>query len=81
VAGIVTGDNADGDELDDSTVLWIGHAWNGTSFTGEDLLFTRLATGNFVGFTDVTGTAEGELAFTRRKQMDLGAVLLLLPTD
>jgi len=51
VAGIVTGENADGDELDDSTVLVDQARLElNTSFTGEDLLFTRLATGNFAGF-------------------------------
>ena len=57
VAGIVTGENADGDELEDSTVL-IDRARLEleTSFTGRDLLFTRLATGNFAGFTTLTGT-------------------------
>jgi hypothetical protein len=48
-----------------------------TSFTGRDLLFTRLATGNFAGFTTVTGTAEGELAFTQDEGNDLGLEVLL----
>ena len=78
VAGIVTGENADGDELDDSTVLVDRARLElSTSFTGEDLLFTRLATGNFAGFTDVTGTAEGELAFTQDESNDLGVEVLL----
>ena len=78
VAGILTGENADGDEIDDSTVLVdrARLAFN-TSFTGEDLLFTRLATGNFAGFSALTGTAEGELAFTQDEGNDLGMEVLL----
>ena len=78
VAGIVAGQNADGDDLDDSTVL-VDRArleFN-TSFTGEDLLFTRLATGNFAGFSTVTGTSEGELAFTQDENNDIGLEVLL----
>ena len=78
VAGIVAGQNADGDDLDDSTVL-VDRArleFN-TSFTGEDLLFTRLATGNFAGFSTVTGTSEGELAFTQDESNDIGLEVLL----
>lgn len=78
VAGIVTGENADGDELEDSTVL-IDRARLEleTSFTGRDLLFTRLATGNFAGFTTLTGTGEGELAFTQDEGNDIGLEVLL----
>ena len=78
VAGILTGENADGDDVDDSTVL-VDRArleFN-TSFTGEDLLFTRLATGNFAGFSTVTGTPEGELAFTQDEDNDIGLEVLL----
>ncbi len=78
VAGIVTGENAAGEDLDDSTVL-VDRARLEfeTSFTGRDLLFTRLATGNFAGFSTVTGTAEGELAFTQDEGNDLGLEVLL----
>jgi len=56
--------------IDDSTVLVDRARLElNTSFTGEDLLFTRLATGNFAGFADVTGTAEGELALHKTKAM------------
>ena len=78
VAGIVTGENVAGEDLDDSTVL-VDRARLEleTSFTGRDLLFTRLATGNFAGFATVTGTAEGELAFTQDEGNDLGLEVLL----
>jgi hypothetical protein len=70
VAGIVAGDNIAGEDLDDSTVL-VDRARLvfDTSFTGQDQLFIRLATGNFAGFSTVTGTAEGELAFTQDEVM------------
>jgi hypothetical protein len=78
VAGIVTGENVAGEDLDDSTVLVDRARLElNTSFTGRDLLFTRLATGNFAGFATVTGTAEGELAFTQDEGNDLGLEVLL----
>jgi len=78
VAGIVTGENIAGEDLEDSTVLVDRVRLEfETSFTGRDLLFTRLATGNFAGFTTVTGTAEGELAFTQDEGNDLGLEVLL----
>ncbi len=36
-----------------------------TSFTGEDLLYTRLATGNFEEFGEVAGTDQANLAFAQ----------------
>jgi len=54
----------DGDELDDSTVLVDRARLElNTSFTGEDLLFTRLAT--------LPATAEGELAFTQDERISV----------
>ncbi len=47
-----------------------------TSFTGEDLLFTRLSTGNFPEFADQTGTFQGELAFAEPADSDLGLEVL-----
>ena len=47
-----------------------------TSFTGEDLLFTRLSTGNFPEFSDETGTFQGELAFAEPADSDLGLEVL-----
>ncbi len=82
VAGIVTGENADGDELDDSTVLVDRARLNfGTSFTGRDELEIELETGNFAGFSTVTGTTEGELAFTVDEGNDilLEALLYAFP--
>ena len=47
-----------------------------TSFTGRDLLFTRLSTGNFPSFADETGTFEGDLAFAEPADNDLGLEVL-----
>jgi hypothetical protein len=47
-----------------------------TSFTGEDLLFARLSTGNFPSFSEVTGTFEGDLAFAEPADNDLGLEVL-----
>ncbi|MGB5714806.1 MAG: iron uptake porin [Waterburya sp.] len=47
-----------------------------TSFTGEDLLFTRLSTGNFPVFADTTGTFQGDLAFAEPAEGELGLEVL-----
>ncbi|MGF1587752.1 MAG: iron uptake porin [Pleurocapsa sp.] len=47
-----------------------------TSFTGEDLLFTRLSTGNFPEFSETTGTFQGEIAFAEPADNDLGLEVL-----
>jgi hypothetical protein len=47
-----------------------------TSFTGEDLLFTRLSTGNFPFFAEETGTFTGDLAFAEPADNDLGLEVL-----
>ena len=46
-----------------------------TSFTGKDLLFTRLATGNFPSLTDDTGF-QGDLGFIAPEDNDLQLELL-----
>jgi hypothetical protein len=78
VAGIVTGDNVAGEDLDDSTVLVDRVRLNfESSFTGRDALEIELETGNFAGFSTVTGTAEGELGFTVDEGNDLALGALL----
>ena len=47
-----------------------------TSFTGDDLLFTRLSTGNFPAFSEATGTFEGEIAFAQPEDNDLNLEVL-----
>ena len=47
-----------------------------TSFTGEDLLFVRLATGNIVGFGGVAGTPQADLAFDQDEGNDVSVEVL-----
>ena len=47
-----------------------------TSFTGNDLLFTRLSTGNFPSFADETGTFQGDLAFAQPEGNDIALEVL-----
>lgn len=73
IAGIISGQNADGEDLDNSTIL--GHRTRlefNTSFTGNDQLYTLISTGNFPGFSSVTGITEGELGFTQDQANDIG---------
>ncbi len=65
-AGIIDGEDVNGNDLDDSTVLVDRARLElNTSFTGRDLLYTLLSAGNFRGFEPITGTIEGELSFLR----------------
>ncbi len=47
-----------------------------TSFSGNDLLFTRLSTGNFPNFRQNTGTFSGNLAFAAPEDNDLDLEVL-----
>jgi hypothetical protein len=47
-----------------------------TSFTGEDLLFTRLATGNFPEFSETAETSQANLAFAQPQDSDLALEVL-----
>ncbi|MEM8830662.1 MAG: iron uptake porin [Cyanobacteria bacterium P01_G01_bin.19] len=63
VADAFIGENvATGEDLDTETVLGnrVRLGFN-TSFTGKDLLFTQLTSGNFPFFSGETGTFEGDL--------------------
>ncbi|MEO0845631.1 MAG: iron uptake porin [Cyanobacteria bacterium J06648_1] len=42
-----------------------------TSFRGDDLLFTRLSTGNFTGFAEEIDTFQGDLAFVEDEGLRL----------
>lgn len=77
LAGIITGQDVDGNDINNSTVFVdrVRLELN-TSFTGEDLLFTRISTGNFAGLSTVTGTPEGELAFTQNEDNNFGLEVL-----
>ena len=83
VASVISGSNEElveengDDEIDEVPVFGYRTRLElETSFTGEDLLFTRLSTGNFPEFSDTTGTFQGELAFAEPAESDLGVEVL-----
>ncbi len=47
-----------------------------TSFSGDDLLFTRLSSGNFPAFAEQTGTFAGDLAFAQPEDNNLDLEVL-----
>jgi Carbohydrate-selective porin, OprB family/S-layer homology domain len=62
VAGVFTGDDANGNEIDNVPVF--GHRTRlgfSTSFNGNDLLYFQLNSGNLPNFSRVTNTFEGNL--------------------
>jgi hypothetical protein len=75
LASVLTGDNAEGEEIKRVAVLGdrARLAFN-TSFTGEDLLLTFLSTGNFPFFSDVTGTFEGQIGYSEDVDHQLRAI-------
>jgi hypothetical protein len=78
LASVITGEDTDGDDLEEIPVL--GNRTRlelETSFTGRDLLFTRLSAGNFPEFAEVTGTFEGELGFAQPEGNDVGLEVLI----
>ena len=83
IASVVSGSNEEliestgDDEIDSETVFGYRTRLElETSFTGEDLLFTRLSTGNFPEFSEETGTFQGEIAFAEPSDSDLGLEVL-----
>ncbi|MEM7593948.1 MAG: iron uptake porin [Cyanobacteria bacterium P01_A01_bin.83] len=78
IAGVATGStNDDEDDIDNVPVFFDRVRLElETSFTGEDLLFTRISTGNFAGFGEETGTFEGELGFAEDADNDFGLEVL-----
>lgn len=78
LAGVVAGQDAAGNDLDTSSTV-LGQRTRLefiSSFTGRDELLARLSTGNFVGFSELTGTTEGELAFTQDENNQIGLEVL-----
>ena len=67
VSDVISGDNPEnGEEVEDSTIFTDrARIEFNTSFTGKDLLYTLISAGNFRGYAGITGTAEGDLSFTR----------------
>ncbi len=82
LASVVAGSNDDGIDGNDDDIDRVPVFGNRTrleletSFTGEDLLFTRLSTGNFPSFADETGTFQGDLAFAEPADNDIGLEVL-----
>ncbi|MBF2027468.1 MAG: iron uptake porin [Oscillatoriales cyanobacterium C42_A2020_001] len=64
-SGLATGQNARGEDAFKTAIVGDRIRLNfDTSFTGEDLLRTRLQAGNFRSFTSSLGTFEGEQRFS-----------------
>ena len=83
IASVVSGSNEElieengDDEIDEVPIFGYRTRLElETSFTGEDLLFTRLSTGNFPAFADETGTFQGEIAFAEPADSDIGLEVL-----
>lgn len=78
LAGIATGDNAFGERLDRNAVLGDRVRLNfDTSFTGKDLLRTRLQAGNLDLFAPETLTPEGGLRLSADSGNQVGIDALL----
>ena len=78
LGSVLSGSRNNGTE-DIDRVAVLGHRTRlelETSFTGKDLLFTRLSTGNFPSFAEETGTFEGDLAFAEPADNNLGLEVL-----
>ncbi|MGK7898657.1 MAG: iron uptake porin [Xenococcus sp. (in: cyanobacteria)] len=78
LGGVVSGTKNDGDDdIDQVTVFGDRVRLElESSFTGEDLLFTRLATGNFPSFADETETFQGDLSFAQPEGNDIALEVL-----
>ncbi len=78
LGSLFSGDNVEtSTEANETTVF--GHRTRlelETSFTGEDLLFTRLATGTFPEFSSVTGTTEGDVSFAQPEDSNVALEVL-----
>ncbi len=84
VASVITGSNEElvedtgDDDIDEVPVFGYRTRLElETSFTGEDLLFTRLSTGNFPEFGETTSTFQGELSFGEPSDSDIVLEVLL----
>ncbi len=77
VSGVANGERFGGEDIPKNTTLSNRTRLElNTSFTGDDLLYTRLATGNTADFAEVTGTFEGTLAFTQPDNNELAVEVL-----
>ena len=77
--GSVLAGERDGGTRDIDTVATLGNRVRlelETSFTGEDILFTRLATGNIVGYDSTAGTPQAALAYDQDEDNDVAVEVL-----
>jgi Carbohydrate-selective porin, OprB family/S-layer homology domain len=80
LGSVLGGQKADGSGVDVENVAVFGYRARlelNTSFTGSDLLFTRLSTGNFPAFSEKTLTLQGDLGFAQPDNNSLGLEVLL----
>ncbi len=80
LGSVLGGQKADGSGIDVENVAVFGYRARlelNTSFTGSDLLFTRLSTGNFPEFAEKTLTLQGDLGFAQPDNNALGLEVLL----
>ncbi len=79
LTGITSGEKNRGtEEINKVTNLgYRGRLELNTSFDGDDLLYTRLATGTVPAYSDITGTFEGELGFSQPDNSDLAVELII----
>jgi hypothetical protein len=78
LAGVATGEDANGNDIDNVTIF--GHRTRlelNTSFTGEDVLRTRLQAEGLGSLTEQTITAEGDLFFAGATDNDVVVDALL----
>ncbi|WP_088894053.1 iron uptake porin [Leptolyngbya ohadii] len=77
LSSIVSGDTADGEQAPRNPTFGYRVRLNLlTSFTGEDLLTTRLQAGNFQPLSEILGTNEGRLEFDGSTDNELILALL-----
>ncbi len=83
LTGITSGQRDEGtEEINKVTNFgYRGRLELNTSFDGNDLLYTRLATGTVPAYSEITGTFEGELGFSQPDDSDLAIELIIYEFD
>ncbi|MGK7960482.1 iron uptake porin [Crocosphaera sp.] len=83
LTGITSGERNRGtEEINKTTNFgYRGRLELNTTFDGNDLLYTRLATGTVPAYSDITGTFEGELGFSQPDGSDLAIELIIYEFD
>lgn len=83
LTGITNGERDEGtEEINKVTNFgYRGRLELNTTFDGNDLLYTRLATGTVPAYSDITGTFEGELGFAQPDDSDLAIELIIYEFD